>query len=131
MYILDTDTIIYFFKNQAAVVNALISRRDRAVTTSINQAELFFGAYHSTRKEENLQRLRNFFLDIEILPFEGEASEWFGKQKAELTEIGRPLADADLMIASIAIAHDAVLVTHNTKHFARLKDLKHETWVDD
>lgn len=129
MYILDTDTIIYFFKNKGAVINTLMAKRDRAVTTSINQAELFFGAYHSQRKNENLKRLRDFFLDIDVLPFDEDASELFGQYKALLTQKGNVIEDADLMIASIAIAHDAILVTHNIKHFARLEGLKYETWV--
>jgi predicted nucleic acid-binding protein len=33
------------------------------------------------------------------------------------------------MIASIVIAHDAVLVTNNEDHFSRIKGLKIENWL--
>jgi len=29
----------------------------------------------------------------------------------------------------MAVNHDAVLVTHNTRHFSRINDLRIETWV--
>ena len=41
---------------------------------------------------------------------------------------GTPLEDADILIAGIAIANDAVLVTRNTKHFARVEGLRLEDW---
>jgi tRNA(fMet)-specific endonuclease VapC len=32
------------------------------------------------------------------------------------------------MIAAIAIVHGLILVTHNTREFSRIKDLKLEDW---
>lgn len=36
----------------------------------------------------------------------------------------------DLRIACIALAHDATLVTRNTKDFAHVPNLKVENWAD-
>ena len=41
-----------------------------------------------------------------------------------------PVGANDLWIACHAIAEDAVLVTHNTKEFNRIKGLSYEDWVD-
>ena len=35
----------------------------------------------------------------------------------------------DLMIAAIALAHDLVLVTHNTREFSRVEGLRIEDWA--
>jgi tRNA(fMet)-specific endonuclease VapC len=37
--------------------------------------------------------------------------------------------DADIMIASIAIANNLTLVTNNEKHFNRISQLKIENWL--
>jgi tRNA(fMet)-specific endonuclease VapC len=34
----------------------------------------------------------------------------------------------DLMIAAIALVHGSILVTHNTREFSRIKELKIEDW---
>jgi tRNA(fMet)-specific endonuclease VapC len=47
----------------------------------------------------------------------------------DLRSKGTPLEDADILIAATAIEHDAILVTDNTKHFARVDGLKLENWV--
>ena len=52
----------------------------------------------------------------------------FGRFHAEkkYRKIGR----ADLLIACIALAHNATLVTRNTKDFAVVPGLKLENWAD-
>jgi tRNA(fMet)-specific endonuclease VapC len=39
------------------------------------------------------------------------------------------LEDADILIAATALEHDAVLITNNTKHFARIESLKLDDWL--
>lgn len=46
----------------------------------------------------------------------------------DLRRQGTPLEDADILIAGIAIANDAILVTRNLKHFTRVEGLKLTTW---
>lgn len=49
---------------------------------------------------------------------------------AELRSEGKLIEDADLLIASIALANDCVLVTHNTDHYARIPELALEDWAE-
>jgi predicted nucleic acid-binding protein len=44
---------------------------------------------------------------------------------------GRRLADADLFIAAIALAHGARLVTGNRRHYERIAELEIEDWMRD
>jgi len=41
---------------------------------------------------------------------------------------GRLIGPNDLMIAAIATANDAVLVTHNQREFSRIAGLRLEDW---
>lgn len=128
-YILDTDILIYFLKGYEQVVTHFINTPPEKIsTTIINHTELLFGAYNSERKKQNLTKVRPFLDKIDILPFCKDASVIFAEQKASLKKSGKLIDDMDLMIASIALKHQYVLVTNNTKHFERIKKLKIENW---
>jgi tRNA(fMet)-specific endonuclease VapC len=49
--------------------------------------------------------------------------------EAALSAAGTPIGPNDTAIAGHAIAADAILVTNNTREFARVPDLKLEDWV--
>ena len=128
-YIIDTDTIIYFLKNNKKVIGKFSKINDENIfTTIINSAELLFGAYNSQLVEDNLKKFKLFLENINILPFDEIAAENFARLKAELKRDGNLIDDMDLMIASICIAAGYVLVTNNTKHFSRIEELNIENW---
>lgn len=128
-YILDTDTLIYLLKGQQKLVATFEKTPSEDISiTIINHAELLFGAFNSLKKQENLKKIQAFLKDIPILPFCQEASSVFAENKACLKQKGEIIADLDLMIASIAIKNRSVLVTNNTKHFARIKKIKLDNW---
>jgi predicted nucleic acid-binding protein len=58
-----------------------------------------------------------------------EAAKIGGEIYAGLKKEGRLINDADILIASIVKAHDAVLVTNNLGHFSRIQGLKVENWL--
>ena len=45
-----------------------------------------------------------------------------------LQKIGKTPCENDLMIASIALANNLILITHNIKEFSRIENLKLEDW---
>jgi predicted nucleic acid-binding protein len=47
---------------------------------------------------------------------------------ASLKEQGELISDGDILVAAIAVTNDLVLVTNNTNHFSRIKDLKLDNW---
>ena len=53
----------------------------------------------------------------------------FGRWKAMLERAGRRVADAGLMIATVALAHGASVVTGNRKHYERIEGLRIEDWI--
>jgi predicted nucleic acid-binding protein len=128
--LLDSDILIYFLKGHAQVVDQVARHTPEDLLTSrINYTELLYGAYNSARAESNLRTILAFLENFEILEFDKCASEIFAKEKARLKKSGIMIADMDLMIASIAIAHDVALVTNNFKHFERIKNLTLVRWI--
>lgn len=129
-YVLDTDILIYFLKGHESVVEkvSVVAQSDLS-TTIINQTELLYGAFNSTKKEHNLKKIQEFLKEITVLEFSPAASMQFAKHKAQLKKQGNLLADMDLMIASIVLANDGILVTNNVKHFEKIKELRFENWA--
>jgi len=129
-YLLDTDTCIYWLRNRQSV-------RERVREVGWNQisicvitvAELYYGAYNSNRVTENLARAEFFIQNLPVLPLNDTALRGFGDLKAELRRIGQPIADFDLLIASVALAESYILVTNNTRHYDRIPELQLENWA--
>ena len=63
------------------------------------------------------------------LPFSSDATPHFGDIRATLTRVGQPIGPYDLQIAAIARAQGLILVTHNTREFARVPGLMLEDWL--
>ena len=129
-YLLDTDICIYWMKNINLVRDKVDNVGwDKIFISYISVAELYFGAYNSKRVTENLNRVDNFVQDIEVISLEDGAVKVFGELKARLRKIGQPVADFDLLIASIALDKNFILVTNNTRHYSRISELKLENWI--
>jgi tRNA(fMet)-specific endonuclease VapC len=97
---------------------------------SVVLAELLFGAMHSGTAHQAgnlalLARLRQQFVS---LPFDDRAAEEYGKVRAHLAALGTPIGPNDMLIASIALANQLTLVTHNTFEFSRVPGLALEDW---
>ena len=63
-----------------------------------------------------------------LLPLDLSALDISSSIYQDLRSKGTLLEDADILIAGIAIANNAVLVTRNTRHFARVEGLRLEDW---
>jgi len=130
IHLLDTNTCIHLLNGRHP---RLIDRfhghtREEIVLCSMVKAELLRGALRSQRVELNLQRLKDFFSPLQSLPFDDDAAEHFARIGADLFERGKPIGPNDLVIAAIARARDATLVTHNTGEFGRVAGLRLEDW---
>ena len=93
---------------------------DILAVTTVGVGELCHGAHKSSRPEQNLARLDYLLTRLAILPYDESSARWFGQIKARLEQTGERLDDIDIQIASIALANEFVLVTHNIGHFGRL-----------
>ncbi|MBS3026290.1 MAG: hypothetical protein HCA25_04120 [Dolichospermum sp. DET50] len=69
-----------------------------------------------------------FFSQYLSLPFDGKSAVIYGSIRANLEAKGTPIGAYDLQIASIALANDLILVSHNLREFNRVENLKTEDW---
>ena len=128
-YLFDTDTCIYWLKGDADIEKRVAEMGlEHIGLTAITLCELYYGAFKSDRKKGNLETIENLVKKLLVIPADRKSAPFFGEIKADLEKAGRALDDADLLIASVALAHGAVLVTNNASHFNRISNLAIETW---
>ena len=83
----------------------------------------------SRRKRELEHRLLTLLAAVPRAEWNDDVSRSFGDVKADLERRGERVDDFDVAIAAHAIAHDATVVTRNTRHFARIRSLRVEDWT--
>ncbi len=129
-YMLDTDICIYVINERPAAVLQRFEQHlpEGLGISSVTAAELFYGVAR-TGSERNLRALRHFLAPLEVAPFELNAAEIFGAMRAWLHGQGTPIGPYDTQIAAHAHALGATLVTHNTREFARVPNLRLENWA--
>lgn len=106
MHLLDTDTLTHLHAGHPNVI-ARLGRLDDPVV--------------GTRTEELLAPLL-------IVPFDLAAAAQFDRLQVHRTY--RAIGRADLLVASIALANQATLVTRNLRHFRQIPALTLANWVD-
>jgi tRNA(fMet)-specific endonuclease VapC len=128
-FLLDTNACICFLKNTSeAFSKRFLANHDKLSVCPIVKAELYFGAQKSGKRKANLEKIETFFENLDNLPFSDNAVKVYGEIRFFLEKKGKKIGPNDLIIASIAIAHNATLITHNTKEFVRVKGLKIQDW---
>ncbi len=96
--------------------------------SEITVAELKFGAKNSLQIAKNWEIVDEFISQIDILPIFG-CLDFYAGEKARLRKLGTPIADLDLLIGASAVAHNLIMVTNNTSHFARIDQIILEDWT--
>lgn len=132
MWLPDTNAWIRYLNPQASPVKSRFQEHpaDRILLCDIVKAELYYGAFKSARREQNLALLDELSLGFASLPFDGNAACHFGKIRSELMRRGTPIGPYDMQIAAIALSHGLILVTHNTREFSRVDGFAFEDWED-
>ena len=131
MILLDTNICIHVINAKPPGVLARFRqhRMGEIGICSVVAAELAYGVAKSgsTRNHEALEM---FLAPLIILPFD-EAALWvYGDLRAELERQGTPIGALDTMIAAHALSQQSILVTNNTREFARVSGLSLENWVE-
>ncbi|MEI7946030.1 MAG: type II toxin-antitoxin system VapC family toxin [bacterium] len=130
MYLLDTDTLIYFLKGHASVVTHFKASRNMPKAFSVvTYGELIYGCHKSQRVNENLAKVRRLADLYPVIDVTRPVMECFGELKASLSSAGTVVDDFDLLIGCTALTLNYSMVTNNIKHYQKIPGLKVVNWA--
>ena len=128
-YLLDTNVCILLLRGNLLVRNFLErAGAENCFLSEITIAELYFGAEKSMRSAQEFVRTLAFAKSAQVLPITS-ALRSYAQQRWRLQQLGQPLDDFDLLIGATALANSLIMVTNNTRHFARIQGLPLEDWT--
>jgi len=131
LFLLDTNTVIYFFKGLGNVAEKILQRPPRSIALSyVVIYELRLGIAKSTAPEKRRAQLQALMNSVTLLPFADAEAQCSAMIRAELEKCGTPIGAYDTMIAGTAVAHNATLVTRNQGEFRRVSGLRTVDWFD-
>ena len=132
IFLLDTNACIQLWQRKHPNLLKNIARFNPAdiALCSVVKAELLFGAQQSEKKENNLKIFQRIFSSLQSYDFDDNAAENYAEIRATLKAKGNLIGPNDLMIAAIARANKATLITHNTSEFSRVQGLLVEDWEE-
>ncbi len=112
--IFDTSIILQILKDKNFFESLKEEIDEEVKITSITAYELLRGAAYIRLKygrDHELNLIRDFIGDVEVLPFTQKDSEVSATIWAKLREKGYELSDADIMISAISIRENEKLIT--------------------
>jgi len=129
MWVLDTNTLIYFFKGEGRIAESLFQHapRDTGIPAIVIY-ELQVGIAKSPSPDKRIKQLAELTSIIRVLPFHQQEAKAAAAIRAELERQGTPIGPYDILIAGTALAHGATLVSRNVREFQRIKGLQVESW---
>ena len=130
-YLLDTNTLIYYFKGLGNVKERLLAcQPSEIVLSSVVYYELQVGILKSTSPQKRIAQLAILKNQVSWVDFDEKSAEATAQIRVELERMGKPIGSYDVQIAGMAMANDLILVTHNMGEFGRVSGLglKLEDW---
>jgi tRNA(fMet)-specific endonuclease VapC len=138
MVLLDTDTLTLLLRGHPRVQKRMRSAETDVATTVVTWMEVLQGRFQaifsaadadqleraSQRLDESVSQLST----LPIVPITRAVAKQFAALSAnkKLKRIGR----GDVLIASIALAENATLITRNVRDFSLVPGLTWENWAD-
>jgi tRNA(fMet)-specific endonuclease VapC len=129
IYMFDTDIIGYLARGTSVALKKKLEKEnpENLALSSVAYAEISYGLEKKGSKS-TAAKVHALIDNIRITAFDRAAADMYAKIRAQLERSGTPLENMDMLIAASAMSEGAVLVTHNTKHFKKINDLKIEDW---
>lgn len=128
MILLDTNIVVAYLNGNEPVASKVVENINKITLSTLVVAELDYGAKASQNSLKNLSNLNRFIELVRIIPFDLACARMLGTIKSRLRQIGKPTGEVDAMIAAVALANKAELVTGNIRHFQNIEGLKLSSW---
>jgi len=123
--LLDTNAVIALHKSDPAMLEFL--RRNEVIIPTIVIGELYYGAYKSGKRADNLSVIDELVDSNTILDCDKVTAKYYGEIRYELKVKGRPIPPNDVWIAALARQYGLTVVTRDA-HFSQVDGLTVETW---
>ncbi len=129
-FLLDTDTCSAHLKRPAGLMHRFMQHSGGLCISTIVLGELYTWAYNRKDSSEAVRRIEEDLLaDVIVLDFNPACASQFGRVRAQLLQVGISVSRVDLLIASVVLAHDLTMVTHNTADYRNIPGLRLEDWL--
>lgn len=129
MWVLDTNTLIYFFKDEGHISETLFQHSPQEIAIpAIVLYELQVGIAKSSSPKKRVGQLAQLTSVVRVLPFQQQEADAAAAIRARLEKQGKPIGPYDVLIAGTALAVGASLVSRNLKEFRRIRGLRVENW---
>jgi tRNA(fMet)-specific endonuclease VapC len=131
MYVLDTNTVSYFFRGEGGVADRLLATPPRDIALSaVTSYELRFGVARVPKAKRLATQLETLLAWITILPFDDSVAQVAANIRVELERAGQPIGPLDVLIAATSLAANGVLITRNLTEFRRIPGLNLQNWYE-
>lgn len=124
--IIDTDILVDMLRGLEKAVKFIADLEQKGITLSttvINAFELYYGAYKSKNKLNNLTAANKLLERMVTLKMTLRSAERAGQIHAELEAKGQPIGIRDIIIGAIALTKGYPLITRNTAHLQKIQGL--------
>ena len=140
IYLLDTDTLTLAHRGTHGVGDRIAAARasGEVAVSVVTRIEVVRGRFEAVlkaadgaalaRAQELLSSSETYLAGFRVVPFDPPAVAEFDRLRED--KKARKAGRNDLLIACIALAHNALLVTRNTKDYKNVAGLRIENWVD-
>ncbi len=113
---LDTNTVSYLITGRSPKARQTYLETEPHASialSAITEAEIRFGLEKKPESVKLRIASQEFFSSVPILPWNSGVAKEYARLRANLSASGKSLSLMDLLIASHAMAADAVLVSHD------------------
>lgn len=131
-YLVDTNHASKILEGEKKLKSRLQKAKGTRDTFGISitvLGELYYAAYASQRKKENLARLKGFLNSVILWEYDRAAAEEFGRIQAEQKDKGKPIPSSDARIAAVARLHNLTILS-NDRHFVFVSNLSVANWLN-
>ena len=119
--LIDTNIIINLLNGNKNAIHFFDGKQEIYIPVIV-AGELFYGAYKSSKINENLNLFTDFLSNYPILDINQNISEIYSDIKSKLIKKGFTIPENDIWIAAIAKFHKLTLITFDS-HFCNIDDL--------
>jgi len=133
-YMLDTNICSFIMREHSLTViehlEMAVKARSRIVVSAITYAEMRYGAISPKAPKKIESMVKSFVSRLDaVLPWDAEAIDKTVEIRKELARRGTPISENDAAIAGHALSSSSILVTNNTREFARVDGLNIVDWL--